>query len=48
MDQLNIEEQPYVKGVIHTVIYHNDTNLYTVLKSRLQKRLRRSKTRSYP
>ncbi len=32
MDQLNIEEQPYVKGVIHTVIYHNDTNLYTVLK----------------
>lgn len=32
MDQLKIEEQPYVKGVIHTVIYHNDTNLYTVLK----------------
>lgn len=31
-DQLKLEEEPYLKGTVNTVIYHNDTNLYTVLK----------------
>ncbi|WP_309329071.1 YrrC family ATP-dependent DNA helicase, partial [Bacillus amyloliquefaciens] len=32
MDQLINDEQPHAEVVIHKVIYHNDTNLYTVLK----------------
>lgn len=31
-DQLKLEEEAYLKGTVNTVIYHNDTNLYTVLK----------------
>ncbi|MCY8835563.1 hypothetical protein, partial [Bacillus atrophaeus] len=31
-DQLKMEEEPFLKGAVTTVIYHNDANLYTVLK----------------
>lgn len=27
-----MEEEPFLKGTVNTVIYHNDANLYTVLK----------------
>ncbi|KZZ86033.1 SF1B family DNA helicase RecD2 [Bacillus sp. SJS] len=38
MDELssaNHEEKPYVKAVIRAVIFHNEQNLYTVLKAKL-------------
>ncbi|AZV50733.1 MULTISPECIES: SF1B family DNA helicase RecD2 [Bacillus] len=35
-DQLKMEEEPFLKGTVNTVIYHNDANLYTVLKVKVR------------
>ncbi len=35
-DQIEMEEASFVKGTVAAVIYHNETNLYTVLKVKVE------------
>lgn len=35
-DQIEMEEASFVKGTVTAVIYHNETNLYTVLKVKVE------------
>ena len=35
-DQIQMEEASFLKGTVTAVIYHNETNLYTVLKVKVQ------------
>lgn len=31
-DQMKLEDEPFLKGTIQAVIFHNESNLYSVLK----------------
>ncbi|MDI5789944.1 hypothetical protein PO124_20765 [Bacillus licheniformis] len=46
-DQIEMEEASFVKGTVAAVIYHNETNLYTVLKVKVEETSESLKTNRF-